>query len=197
MLERLPDCAAPAEAQAAWEAREGKVYVQLNERYTSILYPASSVFARVSLEGMPEGYLLTNQLTAADEAVPVLQIPGTGSRDSGTIRVEEIGGVEHLEINGGLYRDAAALEAIYPGERSRCTIQPDGYARWYRVGEAAGSTMTVTLPEQGGFAVYGADFLPVAASWTYGDTQAVLPEGGYVVFAGEAGSVFRIVMDRP
>ena len=43
--------------------------------------------------------------------------------------------------------------------------------------------MTVQVPEHGGFAVYNAAGLPVAASWAWGDTSAVLPEGGWVSFS--------------
>ncbi len=42
--------------------------------------------------------------------------------------------------------------------------------------------MTVQVPEHGGFAVYDAAGLPVAASWAWGDTSAVLPEGGWWSF---------------
>lgn len=50
--------------------------------------------------------------------------------------------------------------------------------------------MTVQVPEHGGFAVYDAAGLPVAASWAWGDTSAVLPEGGWVVFSGTPGARF-------
>ena len=52
--------------------------------------------------------------------------------------------------------------------------------------------MAVRLPEAGGFAVYDAAGLPVAASWAYGDTSAVLPVGGWVVFAGDPGARFYL-----
>ena len=44
--------------------------------------------------------------------------------------------------------------------------------------------------------VYDAAFQLVAASHAYGDTQAVLPEGGWVVFTGDVGAQFQIAMDR-
>ena len=77
--------------------------------------------------------------------------------------------------------DSAAAEPLFSGASSWSTIQADGYARWYQVGSAAaGKTMTVQVPEHGGFAVYDAAGLPVAASWAWGDTSAVLPEGGWL-----------------
>ena len=54
--------------------------------------------------------------------------------------------------------------------------------------------MTVTLPESGGFYVYDANLQLTASSWCWGDAAAVLPEGGYIVFAGDAGQVFRVLL---
>ena len=197
VMERLPEHEADQEALAAWYAREGKIYLQTNERYTSSLYPLSGVFAAISFQGVPEGaesYMLTNQIVDANTAVPVLQIPGVGSRDSGTVYIRDVDGVEYIELNGGLYMDASAAPAVYPGDASYCTIQPDGGARWHTVGEAAGKTMTVTVPDNGGFCVYNADMTLAASSWIYGDTEAVLPEGGLIVFAGDPGARFLVSM---
>ena len=197
VMERLPDYEAPQEALDAWHAREGKIYLQTNEPYTSALYPLSGVFAAISFQGMPEGaesYMLTNQIVDGNTAVPVLQIPGVGSRDSGTVYIREVDGVEYIELNGGLYMDAAAAPAVYPGALSYCTIQPDGGARWHTAGEAAGKTMTVTVPENGGFCVYNADMTLAASSWIYGDTTVTLPEGGLIVFAGDPGARFTIAL---
>ena len=118
------------------------------------------------------------------------------SRDAGAINMYVQDGVEYMELNGGIYRDMESFGEIYAGERARCTIQASGEARWYVVGEdAAGKTMTVTLPEDGGFYVYDSALQLVAASHTYGDTQAVLPEDGVVVFAGDVGAQFSITME--
>ena len=197
VMERLPDYEAPQEALDAWHAREGKIYLQTNEPYTSALYPLSGVFAAISFQGMPEGaenYMLTNQIVDGNTAVPVLQIPGVGSRDSGTVSIRDVDGVEYIELNGGLYMDAAAAPAVYPGALSYCTIQPDGGARWHTAGEAAGKAMTVTVPENSGFCVYNADMTLAASSWIYGDTEVVLPEGGLIVFAGDPGARFTIAL---
>ena len=78
-------------------------------------------------------------------------------------------------------------------ERAYCTILDDGYARWFNVGDLAGKTLTVTLPETGGgFTVYDASGVVTASSVAYGDTSAVLPQGGWVVFAGDAGARFYL-----
>ena len=89
---------------------------------------------------------------------------------------------------------SSAVETLYGGSYSWSTIQSDGYARWYQVGSAAGKTMSVQLPEEGGFAVYDANGAVVAASWAWGDTSTVLPEGGWVVFSGAPDARFVLTL---
>ena len=36
---KLPDNPVPPEAQSAWDARSGKLYLALNMKYTNIQYP--------------------------------------------------------------------------------------------------------------------------------------------------------------
>ena len=198
MLQRLPDYQADAEALEAWHSREGKVYLQTNERYSSALYPFSGVFASISFAGIPEGaesYILNNQIVDENTAVPALQIPGTGSRDSGAVEMTEVDGVEYILLNGAAYVDSAAVPAISGAEESVCTVQGQESARWYQAGSAAGKTMTVEVPEGAMFAVYDANLQMAASSWVYGDTTVTLPEGGWIVFAAEDTARFHITME--
>ena len=188
---KLPDNPVPPEAQSAWDARSGKLYLALNMKYTNIQYPLALPVAAVATDpvNMP-GYMVFDRILDADRAEGVAQIPGLYGRDWQNITMTERNGVEYLSTCGGLYMDSAAAEPLFGGASSWSTIQADGYARWYQVGSAAGKTMTVQVPEHGGFAVYDAAGLPVAASWAWGDTSAVLPEGGWVVFSGTPGARF-------
>ena len=85
---------------------------------------------------------------------------------------------------------APALSAA--GGSARCTIQPDGYARWYKIGGAAGKTMAVQMPEDAGFWVYDKDWNVTASSVLGSGGSVELPEGGMVVFAGDPGAQFRL-----
>lgn len=61
--------------------------------------------------------------------------------------------------------DAAAAPTLFTGSgASYTTIQADGYARWYQVGDAAGKTMTVQVPENSGFWVYDGNGQVTASS---------------------------------
>ena len=195
-LQRLEDQDAAQEVQDAWDAREGTYYVQMNERYTSQYYAFSLPFAGLVLSPYPDGYLLSNVLADAHTAVPYVTLPGTGSRDAGVIRVYEENGVEYLDINGEIYRNTSSLETVFNGD-AWCTILADGWARWYHVGEAAGKEMTVEMPERGAWYVYDAAFQLVGSSWVWGDEGVVLPEGGWIVFAGDPGQRFILSMDWP
>ena len=80
---------------------------------------------------------------------------------------------------------------------SYSTIQPDGYARWYRIGEdAAWTAMSVQVEGEGGFWVYNPEGYLTTSSVLWGDTKAPLEEGGLVVFAGDADSRFHLSFTR-
>ena len=78
--------------------------------------------------------------------------------------------------------------------RTVTTIQPDGYARWYHVGEkAAGKTVTVQVPENAGFWVYDENGMVTASSVLWpNNLTAELTEGGLIVFAGDPGAKFQL-----
>lgn len=109
------------------------------------------------------GYMVFDRIVDADCAEGVAQIPGLYGRDWQNITMTERNGVEYLSTCGGLYMDAAAARA--PLQRCLLLVHHSGrrLCRWYQVGSAAaGKTMTVQVPEHGGFAVYDAAGLPVA-----------------------------------
>lgn len=195
---KLADHPISEETAAAWAARAGKIYLQLNEPYNSQLYVLSAILTYLPVEESLEGYVGTSRIVDANHADAVVNLPGTGGRDWIDVVLEDRDGVEYLiSPNGYTYIDCAAVPAIHAGPLSYCTIQESGDARWHSVGSAAGLTMTVNVPEHGGFTVYDAQFQVVASSVAYGDTSAVLPEGGWVVFAGAPGVRFEISMSRP
>ena len=192
---KLPENPVGPEVQEAWDARNGKLYLTLNLKYTNISYPAAMPAAALATDPVnAPGYMVFDRIVDENYAEGTARIPGLGGRDWQNVTLyRDEAGVEYLETCGSLSMDAAAAESLFPGASSWSTIQADGYARWYQIGaQAAGKTMAVRLPEAGGFAVYDAAGLPVAASWAYGDTSAVLPTGGWVVFAGDPGARFYL-----
>ena len=193
---KLPENPVSPETQAAWDARSGKLYLALNMKYTNINYPLALPAAALATDpvNMP-GYMAFDRIVDANRAEGAAQIPSLYGRDWQNITMTEQDGVEYLSLMGALYVDGTTIETLYGGASSWSTIQADGYARWYQIGaDAAGKTLTVQVPEHGGFAVYDANGANVAASWAWGDTSAVLPAGGWVVFAGDPGMRFHLAL---
>ena len=52
--------------------------------------------------------------------------------------------------------------------------------------------MTVQVPENGSFWVYDGNGQVTASSELWDDTSATLPQGGFIVFAGDAGVRFHL-----
>lgn len=57
-----------------------------------------------------------------------------------------------------------------------------------------GKTITVTIPENGGFTVFDAEDEVVNSSYLTGTNEMKLPAGGKLVFAGNVGSEFKITI---
>lgn len=194
VLQKLEKNELSGEVTAAWQARSEKLYLSVNERYTSQAYAFIIPAAGVAMDPKVPGYVASNRITDVDTAEFVLQIPGVGSRDGSDIRFFEKDGLEYLNYRSGLYVDSAAAKNIYIGTNATCTIQSDGHARWYRTGSLTGKTINVAVPPNGAFYVYDADGIMTAGSWVNGDDSAVLPKDGYIVFAGAPGTQFRMTL---
>lgn len=191
VFQKLKENPVPEAVQAAWDARNGKIYLCLNEKYSS--QALALALPAAGLASLP-GYMAFDRIVDENYAEGVAVIPGLAGRDWQNVRLFEQDGVEYAQTSGMLCMDAAAVPAIYAGAGSYSTIQSDGYIRWYRTGSAAGKHMQVQVPEGGGFTVYDGNGQTVAASWMWGDTAVTLPEGGYIAFAGAPGLRFQITM---
>lgn len=181
------------DVQAVWNQRDGRNYYVLNEKYTSQVYLLSMPKASIDLiEGLP-GYVYPYAVIMDSHvARPQLMIPGMASRDLSDLSFYTEDGVEYLEAGASLLLSEDHLETLYTAGDAICTIQDDGYARWYRVDpEDAGKTILVDVPGRAAFAVYdGGEY--VNFSLVSGSHRAVLTAESMVVFAGEVGSRFHI-----
>ena len=189
---KMPENAPTAEAQAAWDALKSTGYLLMSEKYSSQIWLSAMASAAEMPEYIP-GYIGVARIVDAGLAEYAVQLPGSGGRDGQDFRLYEQDGVSWYATDSFTFAEAqGVMKPIYGDSDAYCTIQADGYARWYEVNGCAGRTMAVTLPENGGFTVYDANGTAVASSAAWGDNSAVLPEGGYVVFAGDAGARFDL-----
>lgn len=176
----------------AWEQINGLYFFMLNEGYTSQLY-LYQPFTTVPVERDELGYIYGLKIADSAHAVPVVQTPGAGSRDYQSLTVIRSQTGTYLMANDYLMLGGNDISTVYSGTNARCTIQADGYARWYSVGGSSGKQMTVASPETSNFYIYDASGIVVASS-IFGDTGCTLPEGGYMVFLGDAGDQFLITI---
>lgn len=196
LLQKFPEGDLAEEEQAVWERRAQKLYLLLNEVYTSQIYAQIIPGTGLPYSGETPGYLLNGmRLFDAECAGSIARIPGLAGRDGGSMAFFEEDGLEYMSAMGSVYMDAAAAQPLWGGAGAYCTVGQDGYARWYTVGELADRTLRVELPEEGAFYVYDANGQPAAGSWAWGDVSAMLPEGGWIVFAGAPGARFQLAVE--
>ena len=187
----LPENPLDEATRQAWQARMGKRYFLLNAGWSSQAYALAMPYSFVSSTGVQTGYEGSNRIADANHLLAVVNIPGTAGRDTMDMALFTEDGLEYLTAPGYLYVEEAAVKPL-PADSS-VTIAEDGYAQWFSVdASTAGRTLHVTLPERGSFAAYDADGLLLASSGAYGDTEVLLQEGGYVVFAGEVDASFGV-----
>lgn len=197
---RLPENQVSPEVQTTWDALATASFLPLTEPYTSQVYLSlTENAAQVSQtpQSVP-GYVGSDRITDAASAHYELQLPGTGGRDGYDMTVREENGGTYLTAGATLYLAQEDAPELFTGSGwSYSTIQPDGYARWYRIGESAsGTAMSVQVDGEGGFWVYNDQGHLTASSVLWDDTRAPLEQGGLVVFAGEAGSRFHLSFSR-
>ena len=197
---RLPENQVSPEVQTTWDALATASFLPLTEPYTSQVYLSlTENAAQVSQtpQSVP-GYVGSDRIADAASAHYELQLPGTGGRDGYDMTVREENGGTYLTAGASLYLAEEDAPELFTGSGwSYSTIQPDGYARWYRIGESAsGTAMSVQVDGEGGFWVYNDQGHLTASSVLWDDTRAPLEQGGLVVFAGEAGSRFHLSFSR-
>lgn len=194
---KLPENRISPEIQQVWnDFMNGSDILPVNERYSSQVYLALGAAAQTestAADAVP-GYAGPLRIVDETHAQYAVQIPGNVGRDGYDLEIKKdsAGTLWLYQSNGSVFMETSAAPSISAGSGVRCTVRPDGYARWYKTGSAAGKTMTVQLPENAGFWVYDAEWQVTASSVLWGDTSAALPENGMVVFAGDPGAQFRL-----
>jgi len=186
-----------AATKKAWDNRHGKNYYAVDEKITSLFYLAPAVIAKHISVDTDYGHANGTRIVDKNKAVNEVEIPIMNGRDAFDLNFYQAGRTEYLLIDGFSYISEDAITPIYGGRASFCTIQANGHAVWYKIdGKSANKTMTVDIPEGGGFAVYDAAGMLVNFSVATQDNSVVLPEGGLIVFGGNSGAKFSIQLSK-
>lgn len=188
---------APA-TRAAWETRNHKSYYGLDEKINSLLYLTPEDLIYTIAVDSKNGYASGTRIVDEHTAVNVAEIPAMSGRDAFDLSFHTENKQEYLTIDGQSYLSEAAINPIYGGSASICTIANSGHAVWFKLdAKSAASTMSVDIPASGGVIVYDDQGSMVNSSIVNKDKLSViLPEGGMIVFGGEAGDIFRIHLNR-
>ncbi len=192
--QKLADYEMPQSAKQAWQERNGKRYVQVDAVYHSEALSILPV-AAIGIEESLGGYLVGNQITDANTARAVVEIPMTAGRDLTDYTFFTDNGTEYMQASDAVFIDASKLPSLYAGgSHAHLTIPQNGYGRWFQIGEALhGKTMTVTMPENSGFVLYDANGMALNQSAVTGKNTVTLQKDGYLYVAGPAGA--RIDLD--
>ncbi len=197
---KLPENSISDELQESWDTFMSTTnLLPMNERYSSQIYLSISQTGTATdgaIDSIP-GYSLGYRIEDENNLLYVLQIPGNMGRDGVDLKIQkdENGAAWVYQSNGSIFMDADAAPVLSTGKNNSAvtTIQPNGYARWYHVGEnAAGKTMTVQVPENAGFWVYDAEGKLTASSVLWDDNTAELAAEGLIAFAGDPGAQFQL-----
>lgn len=178
------------EVKAAWEERQGKKYFILNEKYTSQSYLMLPVNT-LQLQDYLPGYVAGDKIIDENHAISTIQIPGASGRDTQDIELFIKDDVEYLKVGSYIGIREEGVKALPYVKEAICTIQEDGYARWFTIPKAlANKTMTLTLPLNGSVMIYNVQGQLVENTYLSQNDTITLPEGGYVAFVGDAGAKF-------
>ncbi|MFF2015078.1 serine hydrolase domain-containing protein [Paenibacillus sp. NPDC058177] len=190
--EKLQPQELPAKTKKAWMQRDGKKYYLLNEKYSSIFYLVLPP-TQLNVSKQLPGYVLDKRITGPDTAVSELQIPGMNGRDLSGLTFFTQEGVEYLDQGGIIFVNEDAVKPFNFDKKSIVTIPPDGYARWYTISDTdGGKTAQVNMSSNASFAVYDVKGTCIYFSVIGSKDPVVLPAGGSIIFAGDAGTKFEI-----
>lgn len=189
------------ELKAVWEKRDNKEYLLVDEKYTSQTY-LENPSVRVKLFNEPAGYV-----DIGDGKIPVTkiqnknrteffqEIPGQSGRDLKDCSFLEKDNIEYLYTQDGLYILNENIQVL-DVENNSIVIDKDGFGKWFTIGEEWKNTaINLHCPENGAFYIYNCkndEMTCVASSVTKELENIYLPEGGKIVFVGEAGAKFEI-----
>ena len=179
--------------KAVWEARDGKCYYIINEKYSSQIYASMLPVAGVGFLKEAPGYLASNMIVDENNAVAFVQIPGTAGRDMHDYSFFSESGKDYLKYGSTLLISDDYIKDIYAKGKAVCTIRADGYARWFSINSTdAGKTLTVSIPDKAAFAVYDENRDCVQHSEIDGKTSIKLPANGMIVFIGDKNAKFGL-----
>jgi len=135
----------------------------------------------------------TLQIVDENNAAAFISIPIMNGRDAVDLTATNINGVEFIDMHSGDRVFMCATGAVPFSELgNRVNIVRNTI--WVDVDAVhAGQTVSISAPQNGAWFVYDNRMNPIATSLEQNPRESIiLPEGGRIAFAGEAGAAFTI-----
>jgi len=189
-LQRADDINVSDEAQAAWDARNGKKYYLYSGKYSNTYYLDAP---SVEIKTYPEarGYVNGDRIINSDNMQSALAMPG--GRDLRDVEMRYESGVEILDItNYAMEYISEESIGILPDDITEIELHTK-QAVWFSVGDKASRTITLEIPENAAVYVYDEyDRVTYSSYMTEYGNRVSLPANGKIVFIGEDGGKIRI-----
>jgi CubicO group peptidase (beta-lactamase class C family) len=192
-LQKVTDNPVSKKVKAAWKKRANKKYFLLNEKYTSQVYLLGSIIAKIVLPEEVEGYCGSAAIKDENTARKLVQIPGSGGRDLSDLNFYKVGSREYLKSCESIYIAEDAVKSLSTKPSFTCKVGKKGYAGWYRIGKkSANKKIKVSVPKKASFSVYDEKGICTCYSMVSYTDKVTLPTGGYIVFAGNPNTEFKV-----
>lgn len=186
----------------AWKKRDGKKYFLTNSVYNAWDYYSQGI---LELQGSKEieGYVQTTkqtdtaQILDENHARSLIDLPVMLGRDLASYTFSKKALGEELQYASLTYVSEEQVESIAQLPRE-LTMKKSEEVHWYRIGkEQANSSLTIEVPKEGAYYLYDKDGSCIASSIILSEKSTVLlPENGYLAFAGEPGNTFHTVQSN-
>ena len=181
------------ERNEKWKSRNGKSYFVLDEAADSAVL--SSVIPKTNVYFVPgvNSYMGYMRIDGDDSATSDITLSGSFGRDVTDLYFSSENGTEFVRAQGWTFVDSDSIPEIYGGYASYATIGDNGFIKWYKIGASKGKIIEAEFLI-GSVTVYDASG-KVCFSSLSGEKKCTLPEGGYIAFAGDAGTRFDITLN--
>lgn len=179
-------------AQRAWDQRNDVSYFMVSGPASDCFYAIENCRIKLHTDerapGHVNGWIMLDEKNLGYETI----VPGSGSRDLSTARIEESGGKEYLILNetNCRYISGKCIPAL-PEDLTRVDLETDE-ARWFMIDGAENVTLRLDIPEKASVYVYDQyGNVRYSSFMTEYGNEVPLPEYGYIVFIGETGSSIK------
>lgn len=175
-----------------WLERSGKQYFMVSEKYSSQLYSLNACFTTFKLSDSIEGYWMDAKITDEYNAKAEVQIPGLYGRDLTDYTFFTKNNAEYVKTSSYVFIAENYIKAL-PSVTKSYKIDENGYASWYKINKnTAGKQIRLITPGNVAMGIYDKNKVCLSYSIVNKSNTVTLPEDGYVVFAGDAGTTYTV-----